>query len=277
MHFPRFARAYFRLPVLLKLLGIITILMLVFGVLIHLLEPKVFPTIFEGIWWAFVTGSTVGYGDYVPTGVAGKITAMAIILAGGGTITFYMAIVSAATVKHAEKRMKGTIAFRGKKHLIIVGWNERTKNLIALVQENHPEVDIVLIDQTLKRLPEDHPDIHFIRGDPTADQTLIDANSAEAHYAIITADPGKQERIADQASILTTIAFRGNNDKIKIITEILIEEQVMNAKRAGSDQIIHSNHWLALLSYNSAFHSDNEDDHLKKIKAVDTKSNDTKT
>lgn len=269
MHLHRYSRHYFRLPVLAKLLIIITISMLCFGLVIHLFEPNAFPTVFEGIWWAFVTGSTVGYGDYVPSTLSGRIIAMMLILGGGGVITFYMAVISAKTIKHEEKRAKGTVAFPGHDHLIIIGWNERTKNLITFVKQDQPNTDIVLIDSTLRRLPDGISHIHFVRGDPTADSTLVNANSKKAKFAVITADPGKEERLADQASILTTIALRGNNEQIRIVTEILTKEQVINAKRAGADQIIHSNHWLALLDYESTFgHSENTDQRLQEIERL---------
>ncbi len=45
---------------------IILCLILLFGQIIYILEPKQFTSVFEGIWWAVVTVSTVGYGDYVP-------------------------------------------------------------------------------------------------------------------------------------------------------------------------------------------------------------------
>ncbi len=38
----------------------------------------------DALWWAFVTISTVGYGDHYPVTVAGKLLAMYIILSGVG-------------------------------------------------------------------------------------------------------------------------------------------------------------------------------------------------
>lgn len=62
---------YFRMPILIRLLLTVLITMIIFGLLIHLIEPEQFPSFFEGIWWAFVTGGTVGYGDYAHSKCAG--------------------------------------------------------------------------------------------------------------------------------------------------------------------------------------------------------------
>ena len=53
------------------------------GVLIHYAEGMAYD---DGIWWAFVTATTVGYGDISPTTVYGRIIAMILMLVGIGLI-----------------------------------------------------------------------------------------------------------------------------------------------------------------------------------------------
>lgn len=53
------------------------------GVLIHYAEGMEFG---DGIWWAFVTATTVGYGDISPSTVYGRIIAMVLMLVGIGLI-----------------------------------------------------------------------------------------------------------------------------------------------------------------------------------------------
>ncbi|QDP40949.1 potassium channel family protein [Radiobacillus deserti] len=244
---------YFRIPLLYRLFLTVIILMFLFGVLIHFVEPESFPTIFDGVWWAFVTGSTVGYGDYVPLSTIGRMMAILLILAGGGLVTFYMATVSAKTVNLEHDFSKGKVKYNGKAHIIFVGWNERTKQLLHQVQERHSEQSIVLIDQTLGSIPDQDYNIHFIRGDATEDETLRKANIKEANCVVITSDPSKNEREADQQSILTTVAIRGNNPNVTIITEILTKDQTINATRAGADSVIRSNDFMSTLFYHELF------------------------
>lgn len=51
------------------------------GVVITGVDPGI-RNVGDGIWWAWVTMSTVGYGDYVPITVAGRIIASIVILLG---------------------------------------------------------------------------------------------------------------------------------------------------------------------------------------------------
>lgn len=53
------------------------------GVLIHYAEGM---TISDGLWWAFVTATTVGYGDISPASPTGRLVAMALMLVGIGLI-----------------------------------------------------------------------------------------------------------------------------------------------------------------------------------------------
>ncbi len=74
-----------------------SIVIIVSGVLISAIDPA-FDTPFEGIWWAWVTISTVGYGDYVPVSTPGRIFAIVLILLGMGLFALLTAQISAALI-----------------------------------------------------------------------------------------------------------------------------------------------------------------------------------
>ncbi|WP_082233521.1 potassium channel family protein [Halobacillus massiliensis] len=249
-------RLYFQIPLFLRLLATVFVMMLFFGMLIHLYEPVNFPTFFDGLWWAFVTGATVGYGDYVPLSMPGRIIAIFLILTGGGLVTFYMATLSAATVKHEQDLSNGKVTFKGKDHIILVGWNERTRQLIEMMESNKCKDHIVLIDRTMNKLYESHSHVHFIHGDPTVEETLEKANVCEAKKAIITADQSKTEREADQSVIHQIVSLKGHHPELFIIAEMLTSKQRVNAERAGANTIIRSNDFMSSLLYHELFHTD---------------------
>ncbi len=56
--------------------------------------------VFNAIWWAVVTASTIGYGDYTPVTVAGRILGIFFILVGVSLFGFFIAqLTSFFTVK----------------------------------------------------------------------------------------------------------------------------------------------------------------------------------
>ena len=65
-------------------MAFLTILLVIAGgVLIHYAEGM---TLSDGIWWAFVTATTVGYGDISPNSLYGRLIAMVLMLLGIGLI-----------------------------------------------------------------------------------------------------------------------------------------------------------------------------------------------
>ncbi|WP_245843966.1 potassium channel family protein [Oceanobacillus rekensis] len=244
-----FKQIYFRIPIALKLLITIFFVMCLFGFLMHIAEPIQFPTLFDGIWWAFVTGATVGYGDLVPLTPIGRIIAILLILTGGGLLAFYITSLSTATVKREQDLENGKLPFKGMNHYIFIGWNERTRQLIRIVDEKYPSTRIVLIDKSLHHITFQEYPVHFIHGDATEDSVLMKANIANANRVLISADIGKNERQSDNYTILTTIAVRGNNNEVPIVAEILSKIQIENAIRAGATTIIRSNDFMSGLFF----------------------------
>ena len=71
----------------------------VFGYLFYISEPQV-ETFGDGIWWALVTITTVGYGDITPLTTLGRVVAGLLMLLGLGLIATITAIVSAKFIQN---------------------------------------------------------------------------------------------------------------------------------------------------------------------------------
>lgn len=132
----------------------------------------------------------------------------------------------------------GELPFTEQSHLIIIGWNERSKQIIDYLQKKQPSLSIILIDSTLTLHPLETYNIHFLKGDPTKDSTLIKANIAHARALLITSDQHKDEQTADMHTILTLLAAKGVNQNLHCIVEILTHQHMLNAQRAGADVLI---------------------------------------
>ncbi|PLR92680.1 potassium channel family protein [Bacillus sp. T33-2] len=230
---------FIRLPLLLRTLLITLSLIFIFGVLVHVIEPENFPTAFDGVWWAIITASTVGYGDFVPTSIPGRITGIVLLFVGAGFLSSYFITLSATAATKQNAFVEGKIRFKGDNHLIIVGWNERSRGIIKSLADTRQPV--ILIDETLESNPVRYHHIHFIKGKSHRDEILLKAKIGNAETVIITADQNLDELQADMNTILTLLAIKGLNPDVRCIAEILTNEQVNNARRAGADEIIQTN------------------------------------
>ena len=87
------------------LIGIATVVVAIAGgCLMRLLDPKEFPNIWTGLWWAVQTVTTVGYGDDVPENAEGKALAALVMVTGIGFLSVVTASISAAFVESARRR-----------------------------------------------------------------------------------------------------------------------------------------------------------------------------
>ena len=70
-----------------------------FGYLFYVSEPDI-RNLGDGIWWALVTITTVGYGDITPVTTLGRVVASSLMLLGLGLIATITAIVSAKFIQN---------------------------------------------------------------------------------------------------------------------------------------------------------------------------------
>jgi len=83
--------------------GAVTIAMS--GAVFYWLEPTVH-SFEEGLWLAFVTGATVGYGDFVPTTTASRIFAALTVVVGFAMLSLVTATFAAMFVGEDEKKLR---------------------------------------------------------------------------------------------------------------------------------------------------------------------------
>lgn len=75
-------------------LAVAFITMVLSGVIVSRIDPSI-GTVWDGMWWAWVTMSTVGYGDVVPHSAAGRLFGSLLILFGVVLISLLTANLAA--------------------------------------------------------------------------------------------------------------------------------------------------------------------------------------
>jgi len=59
-------------------------------------QPENFKSVFDGLWWAIATLTTVGYGDVYPVTIGGKIFTFIILMVGLGIVAVPTGLVASA-------------------------------------------------------------------------------------------------------------------------------------------------------------------------------------
>lgn len=93
-------------------LGITLLVSLLVTAVAGLLAAGIDPGIanpFEGLWWAWVTVTTVGYGDVVPTTPAGRILGSLLILLGVGLFSILTANFSVYLISRSRREITGDV------------------------------------------------------------------------------------------------------------------------------------------------------------------------
>lgn len=62
----------------------------------HQAQPEQFKSVFDGLWWALATLTTVGYGDIYPITLGGKIFTFLILMIGLGVVAVPTGLVASA-------------------------------------------------------------------------------------------------------------------------------------------------------------------------------------
>jgi voltage-gated potassium channel len=88
----------------LILVSVTAALTVVAAILIRLTDPKSFPNIGVGLWWAIQTLTTVGYGDVVPHSPLGRLIATLVMITGIAFMTVTTAAVTNILMERARQQ-----------------------------------------------------------------------------------------------------------------------------------------------------------------------------
>ncbi len=226
------------------------LLNVMFGVLFYLAEYRVQEglTLVDSIWWAMVTMTTVGYGDFYAQTVFGRfIISYPCMLVGIGIIGYLVGSVAETMLDHVSKKKRGLMPIKSKGHIIICNYPHLDK-VVRLANElrasflyknNH----IVLVTDAIQELPEQlkNLDIDFVQGDPVREDILLRANINEAAGVfVLTRNPGDPSSDEKTFAIGTIVELieRENNRPIRTVVEVVNKDNIKMMQRAGVDGIV---------------------------------------
>lgn len=201
----------------------------------------------EGRWsWgdcfymAIITLSTVGFGETLrgmqEVGLA-RVWTMLLILFGSGSLLFFVSTVTAFVVEGdiqgvvRRRRMQKKIdALRD--HFIVVGVGATGIHVASeLLASKVPFVVVETSEERIAAVAEQIPDMLWVRGDATLDNTLEQAGIVHAKGLAATLKE-------DKDNAFVTITARALNPRLRIVAKVTEDSAETKLKRAGADTIV---------------------------------------
>lgn len=223
---------------LLRMFIVGIIIFLITAVIVFRVEPHgQFNTLSDAIWWAVVTATTVGYGDFFPVSMPGRIIAVILMFLGIGLFGGITATITDIFIKIEKRRELGQLTADYKGHIIICGWCDKTSEIITqILNENMENKQIVLVAD-LERDPfPDNNLVHFVRGEIDNKQIMEKANVQLARTAIILNEDNN-----DATTVLSALTVKSLNPDLYSIAEISREENRVHLENSGVDEIVVNN------------------------------------
>jgi len=201
-------------------------------------EESNIKTIGDAVWWSFVTVTTVGYGDFYPQTIGGRIIGVVVMIFGIGFLGMFTATIASIFVERKMRQNRGLKALKGlKNHILLCGWNYTADEVISEIHADDKTKEIVIV-ANLDENPVDATHVEFVRGDPADMDRLEMACLSTASTVIVLHDESSTGNGRDGQGVLSVLAIKHAHPDIYVCIQILDENNVDHCLRAGADEVI---------------------------------------
>ena len=146
------------------------IVMVLGGLIVIYLETGPITEKETPFWWAIVTMTTVGYGDFYPATPEGRFFAVIIMFAGISLVSLLTATISSIYVAKRIREYKGFEKINISDHIILCGWNKNAESVIDSLRNltDQKTLELVLINEIhediINHLKNNYKyvDLHFV-------------------------------------------------------------------------------------------------------------------
>ena len=233
------------------------------GMIIYTIEVERNPnlnSLADGLWWALVTVTTVGFGDITPVSGLGRVVGGVLMLIGLVNLGLFASIVGhtlpGALMKLREEQFRMS---RHINHWVVCGYESGSEIFLrTLLNELDGTERIVLFGPGSR--PDSVPgDFEWLIGDPQKESELHKLRLEYAAGVVLIASRSVSPQQADAATILTAFTLRSYLNKypladreepLVIVAEVLDGENSEHLQTAGVDEVVETNRLgFSLLSH----------------------------
>ncbi len=190
---------------------------------------------FDALYMTVITIGTVGYMEVEPLSTAGRVFTIIIIIVNIGAFTFFVTFLTRYLLdgefirQYKHLKMDNAIHHLNN-HVIVCGFGRNGTECAQVLHDNH--IPFVVLEEK-HDLPQNlpFPVPHFVKGDATRDEVLIEAGIERAR-AIIATMP------VDADNLFMVLTARQLNPNIVIISRASQDSSVNKLRVAGANNVI---------------------------------------
>ena len=230
-------------------LGILLFFVAVFayattGFMYFELEENPDLTWMDAIWWAFVTMTTVGYGDFFPVTDGGRLfVGLPTMLLGVSLLGYLLSLLAMLILEHKLKELRGGAQMQFTDHVILCHYHslEATQQLVKELRADivTSTAPVVVIDEALEELPEElrKENVFFVKGNPAKEPTLEQANFRQCKYLLLQADV-RDLANSDTKNLTIALTIERLAPEIHTVVHCMDPDNVVFFERARVDGVI---------------------------------------
>jgi voltage-gated potassium channel len=198
----------------------------------------------DAAWWSVVTMTTVGYGDYFPESTAGRmLVGVPTMLLGVSILGYLLSLLATAIMESRLKEIQGMTQMRFSDHIVVCRYNGlgATLKLLGELRSDPStrEAKVVLIDEQLEEIPAElrARDVSFVRGDPSRQAVLEQANFGEARVVLIQCDAADLPH-SDEKNLAVALTVERLRPGVFTVVHCVDPERAVFFERAGCDSVV---------------------------------------
>lgn len=211
----------------------------------------------DGLWWALVTVTTIGYGDTFPITTSGRLVGSVVILVGIGLVGLFMGKISSILVEQRIREGRGlNDAKRLSGHFVILGHKADMSGFISgilRVNPSLPREKLVVVSQSDESVVEElrlaFPGVLFLRGDVVDPMAIQRANVATAARVLVLADESlaRSDQEKDARTVMAVMTLKSLAPEVYTCAEVIDSKYDEHLKLAKCDEVILSREYSRFL------------------------------